>query len=65
MMPATSVKPAMVAAVEAAGVMPSRVATMIRAIVTMPVMVGIIKTCRQIEARLVGWRFTARTHRLY
>jgi hypothetical protein len=65
MMPATSIEPTVVAAVETAGVMPARVATMMHTIVTMPLMVGTIQTFRQIEARFVSRCFTACTHRLY
>jgi hypothetical protein len=64
MMPSTAVKPTVVASVESAGVVPSHVATMMRTIVAMPVMVGTIKTCRQIRARVVNCSGSARTHRL-
>lgn len=64
MMPATSVEPAMIAAMEVAGVMPADITAVMRALVTMSMMVRTTKAFRQIETRLVNWRSIVLTHGL-
>jgi hypothetical protein len=64
MMPAPSVEPAVIAHVEVARVMPGGIATVMRTLVTIPMMVGAIRTFEQIEAGIVNCCFSAGTHRL-
>jgi len=54
----------MIAAMEVAGVMPADIATVMRAPVTMSMMVGTTKAFRQIETTLVNWPSIVLTHRL-
>jgi hypothetical protein len=64
MMPATSVEPPVVAHVEVARVVPDGIATVMRTLATMPMLVRASRTFRQIEATFVNCCFLARTHRL-
>jgi hypothetical protein len=62
---ATTVKSSVVSAVDPSGVVPAHVATMMRTIVTVPLMMGTIEAFRQIEADIVFCSFAVRAHRLH
>jgi hypothetical protein len=64
MMPAASIKPAVVATVEPTGVMPGSIATVMRTLVTMPVMARTVGTPSQIKASLIHCCLIFRPHRL-
>ena len=63
-MPATSVEPSVIAHAEVARVVHGDIATVMRTLVTMPMLVRTIRTFRQIEASVVNCCFLARAHRL-
>jgi hypothetical protein len=52
-MPASSVEPSVIAQVEVARVVPGGIATVMRTLVTMPMLVRPIRTFRQIEASIL------------
>jgi len=64
MMPATSVEPSMIAAMEVGGVMPADIAAVMRTLVIMSMMMRTTKAFRQIETRFVNWCLIVLTHRL-
>jgi hypothetical protein len=64
MMPAAAVKPSVVAHVEVARVVPHSVGTVMRTLVTMPMLMRAIRTFRQIEASILDCCFLASAHRL-
>jgi hypothetical protein len=65
MMPATTIETTMVAAVEAAKIMSARIATVMRGVVTMPMMVGAIRPFHEISTRQVRGGIAVAAHRLY
>jgi hypothetical protein len=65
MMPATTIETTMVAAVEAAKIMPACVATVMRGLMTMPMMVSAIRPFHEISTRQVRSDITVAAHRLY
>jgi hypothetical protein len=65
MMPATTIETTMVAAVEAAKIMPARVTTVMRGLMTMPMMVSAIGPFHKISTRQIRGGITVAAHRLY
>jgi hypothetical protein len=64
MMPAAAVKPSVVAHVEVARVVPHSVGTVMRTLVTMPMLMRAVRTFREIEASILDCCFLARAHGL-